>query len=192
MKRLFIGAHHDDMEIGAGALMIDSDPGSLLLVLFPREDKGSRDEQESAAEHLGIRWAWLNGDGFKDRDIVSMIEAILPQGAGQIVTVSPYDSHPEHRRVADIAKQVGRRNQIEVLYSEPNAPFGRYTPEAPRPNTFYPFTVDTRLRKLKALQEYEVLADELDAVGRRDYHYGAVIGRLYAETFWTDWRIIDA
>ena len=175
MKPLFITAHYDDLEICAGGTAARY--GGTSVVLSPKSDKGTEAEADAAAKILGIQR--IEPDHYSgSRKLVYQLD-LLAEYHDVIIATSPWDSHPEHRAAAGIAREVARKGT--PLWFMDHAIPGGYG-MGPRPNHFVNF--GERMEKYDALDCYEVLREsQIKAVMYRDRYYGITHGYPAAEGF---------
>ena len=181
MSMLFLTAHYDDLEVLAGGTA--SVNGGYSIVLYPKPEHGKEEERDLSYEILGIQYSFVGGR--TERQIVDSLDSWLRVAiyVEQIICNSPYDSHPEHRRVADIARQIARKNNVDLWFMDHAMP-GGYSGTAPRPNHFVKCHSND---KYDALNCYDILtAAGKRAVAARDMYYGRVLGSTYAEGFIID------
>ena len=184
MKPLYLTAHYDDMEVGAGGTATRF--GGTSIVLYPREDKGNRKEAERAADILGVQLTkWIGP--VTDRAAVAQIDSIVKsEGIDTIISTSPYDSHPEHQKVASLARQVARKNNVSLWWMDHAIPGGMGN--GPRPNMFVTF--DDPAPKAGAIDCYEVMNGWHRPILARDAYYGSMVGAGHAEGFIVEHGII--
>ena len=176
MKPLFITAHYDDLEICAGGTAARY--GGTSVVLSPKTEKGTEAEADAAARILGIQRIEM-GHYVGSRKRVYELD-LLAEYHDVIIASSPWDSHPEHRAAADIARQVARRGK--TLWFMDHAIPGGYASQALRPNHFV--ALGERMEKYDALDCYEVLTQrQVRTVMYRDRYYGHIHGEAAAEGF---------
>lgn len=181
MSMLFLTAHYDDLEVMAGGTAAVN--GGHSIVLYPKPEHGKEEESDLSYKILGIQKALV--DIGTERELVDSLDSWLRVAiyVKQIICNSPYDSHPEHRRVADIARQIARKNNVDLWFMDHAMP-GGYSGTAPRPNHFVKFHSND---KYDALNCYAVLsAADKRAVASRDMYYGRMLGSTYAEGFIID------
>ena len=122
MRVMFVGAHPDDIELGAGGTLIKhfrKRDEVLYVVLSKGEKGGDRDEREKelleVLEYLEIkRFKIFN---FPDTllytkfdELKNVLEELISDfKPDRIYTHSPNDSHQDHRTVAEAVKIAGRR-----------------------------------------------------------------------------------
>ena len=93
---------------------------------------------------------------------------------------SPYDSHPEHQHVAQLARQTARKNNLNLWYMDHAIP-GGHNAQAPRPNHFVTFD---DFHKYDAIECYNVMDQQtVKQVMYRDRYYGGMVGAEFAEGF---------
>lgn len=178
MNIIAITAHYDDMEIGAGGTM--SRFGGSTVVLYPRETAAQWYEANSAAAALMIEVPSRALVGYADREDVAELDTLI---FDTIITCNPWDSHPDHRKAANIAQQVARRRGCNLLYMDQTIP-GGYDATAPRPNLF----VAIQPSKYDALECYTSQTEKygpewVHSIRARDQYYGALHGVPLAEGF---------
>lgn len=132
MQVLAIGAHPDDVELGAGATMIRhvarGDDVTILVMtdgdLGSLEGMSRRAEQEAAARRLGATLRW---GGFEDgcvpsgaAAIATIDEAIEACGAEVLYTHTANDTHQDHRATAAASLAAGRRLPTILQYETPS------------------------------------------------------------------------
>lgn len=172
MRPLFITAHYDDLEVSAGGTAARY--GGTSVVLYPKPTKGTRKEAEAAAAILGID---LRSTLYHSVDTLTR----MAESHDIIISVSPWDSHPDHQAAASIARQVARKNKTRLWFMDHSIP-GGYG-QGPRPRHFVDTTADSKRKRL-ALECYNVLdAADLAAVDARDIYYGRIHGIIRAEGF---------
>ena len=185
MKALFLGAHPDDVEVGAGGTIqtLVADGWEVNIATYPA-DSGRKEEAETAAEILGTTYTALGVTEHR------MILTALDQGAWNlIVTPSATDSHPEHRALSEVGLALARKNNVSLWQMNHAIPGGVYN--APQLNYLAPFSVDQLDRKLEALEAHQSQYEKygiwwLSAVSARDLYLGEMIQRdppTYAEGF---------
>jgi LmbE family N-acetylglucosaminyl deacetylase len=176
MRPLYITAHYDDFEIGAGGTALKN--GGISVVLYAKETHGTKEQAKEAAIALGIE-AVVPTHHRTARKLVAWLDEV-GKDCNTIIATSPYDSHPEHRAAASVARQVARRNK--ALWFMDHAIPGGYG-NGPRPNHFVDFS-HYEHSKYDAIELYPVLSqDELKAVMYRDRYYGQIHKTKLAEGF---------
>ena len=177
MRPLFITAHYDDLEICAGGTAARF--GGTSVVLTPKEDKGTEEEAARAAAILRLEIILPRSGRQGVADLSLIIDSY-----DTIIASSPWDSHPDHRNAANVARQVARKNNVNLWFMDHAIP-GGYN-YGPRPNHF----VDTgkkpyiRTQKFDAIDCYTVItAEDRRAIYNRDAYYGITHGTSYAEGF---------
>jgi len=177
MKPLFLTAHYDDLEICAGGTAARY--GGTSVVFFPHEDHGTEEEAEQAAFALGID-SIAAQRYVGSRGLVAWLDGIAA-GSDTIISISPYDSHPEHQAVATIARQVARHAGMNLWFMDHAIPGGY--PHGPRPNHFVNITGNDDA-KYDAIECYNIITQtELRSIMYRDRYYGLTNGVQAAEGF---------
>ena len=172
MRPLFITAHYDDLEVSAGGTAARY--GGTSVVLSPKPTHGTRKEAEAAAAILGID---LRSTLYHSVDALTR----MAESHDIIISVSPWDSHPDHQAAASIARQVARKNKTRLWFMDHSIP-GGYG-QGPRPNHFINIMDHQRHIKRRALECYDVLRAEIEGIEARDRYYGVVHGWEAAEGF---------
>ena len=181
MKPLFLTAHYDDLEVCAGGTA--SRYGGTSLVIYPKYAYGKQTEAYQAAERLGI--TTIEAERYiGNRNLINFIDA-LAETKDTIITTSPYDSHPEHQKVAALAAQAARKNRKALWYMDHAIP-GGYT-DSPRPNKFVDITGHMP-HKRASIRCYESAVKAygtnwLETIAARDTYYGRIHGVVEAEGF---------
>ncbi|MEA3490188.1 MAG: PIG-L deacetylase family protein [Candidatus Omnitrophota bacterium] len=130
MNILAIGAHPDDIEYGCGGtlLKLKKEKGANIYFFVATHGDFSSgadirmNEQEKADEFLGIKKLYWGG--FKDtqlamgRQLIGRIEDVIRDCDPEVIFVNyPYDTHQDHRNLAD-ATIVASRYSKKVLFYE--------------------------------------------------------------------------
>jgi LmbE family N-acetylglucosaminyl deacetylase len=156
---LAIGAHPDDIEIGAGGTLLslaEGQPGlrARYVVLTGTEDR--RVEARNAAR------AFLPGADLAT-DLLDLPEGRLPAvwdrvkealehlardfSPDLIVAPSRGDAHQDHRVIGEIVPTVFR-DQLYLAYEIP-----KWDGELSRPSMYFPLSADTARRKVELLEK---------------------------------------
>jgi LmbE family N-acetylglucosaminyl deacetylase len=156
---LAIGAHPDDIEIGAGGMLLslaESQPGlrARYVVLTGTEDR--RVEARNAAS------AFLPGTDLAI-DLFDLPEGRLPAAWDRvkevleqvaqacspdlIVAPSPGDAHQDHRVIGEIVPTVFR-DQLYLAYEIP-----KWDGDLGRPAMYFPLSADKARRKVELLHK---------------------------------------
>lgn len=166
---LFVGAHHDDLELGLGgsvkrwalegkkvfgAMLTNSTwraPGGQVF----RDAARVIDECQRSAALLGFEpyhldLADANDIRFEDAHVVTVLELIASLNIDTLITIWEYDAHPAHQAVNAIAMAASRK--------VPNVLTARLSwngvPQAWKPNFFVDVT-ETLEYRIEALRRYE-------------------------------------
>ena len=157
---LCLGAHADDLEIGAGGTvlrLLDSTPGLIVrwVVFSARGDR--RAEAQAGAERLlaAAGSSQIQLENFRDgyfpfvgADIKDCFERIKREFDPDVVfTHYRSDRHQDHRAVSDLTWNTFRDHLI-LEYEIP-----KYDGDLGSPNLFVPIPTETRERKLNAVLE---------------------------------------
>jgi LmbE family N-acetylglucosaminyl deacetylase len=154
---LAIGAHPDDIEIGAGGLLLrlaDSKPRVRYVVLTGSEERHR--EASNAARAF-------NPQAQLDVELFDMPEGRLPAAWSDvkeilervarsfspdlIVAPAAGDAHQDHRTTGEIVPTVFR-DHLYFAYEVP-----KWDGDMPRPNTYVPLTDEVALRKAELLDK---------------------------------------
>ena len=168
MNILFVGAHHDDLELSIGgsiakwsrehniysAILTTSEwntPEGKTMCPSPQ----SLSECDSASKTLGYTPInlMLADDfklEFKDEHVVEVLKIIEDKSINMLITIWPYDAHPTHRVVSQIAMAASRRvPKILTTRGSWNS-----VPESFNPSYFVDISCTFEVKK-KALRCYE-------------------------------------
>jgi LmbE family N-acetylglucosaminyl deacetylase len=160
LRILCLGAHSDDIEIGAGGTMLTllrRHPAALVRwVVFSATGAREVEARDSAAAFLadaadssvethGFR------DGFFPAEFVGMKETFETLKGFQpdlILTHRRDDHHQDHRTVAELTWNTFR-DHLVLAYEIP-----KYDPDLGNPNVFVPLTEEAAERKVAALMRH--------------------------------------
>lgn len=157
LRLLCLGAHSDDIEIGAGATVLQllARPADVTWVVFSALDQRAV-EAESAARKLlrSAKSADVKLLAFRDGFFPSQWEEIkesfedLKRVADPDLIFTHYrdDRHQDHRVISDLTWNAFRRHFI-LEYEIP-----KYDGDLGRPNVFVPVTPAQLRRKIDILQ----------------------------------------
>ncbi len=165
LRVLALGAHCDDVEIGAGATilrLLAEHPGSALCIVIAASDDTRAAEARSSAAAL----AALAGASDVEIHLGALPENVLPAHAGAVrdlvvahgrsfapdLVFAPHlhDRHQDHRVVAEIAHQLFRDHP--VLEYE----IAKYDGDLHTPAMYVPVTRELADRKVDLLEEHFV------------------------------------
>ena len=159
MTVLAIGAHPDDIEIGAGGTLLtlaDSQPGLRVryVVLTGTEERHAEARQAAVAFNPGadltidlhqlpegrLPAVW---DRVKD-----ILEDVAHDCAADLILApSCQDAHQDHRTIGEVLPTVFR-NQLSLSYEIP-----KWDGDFARPSTYIPMTSDVAHRKVELLHK---------------------------------------
>ena len=154
---LCLGAHADDIEIGAGGTvlrLVRAHPGSTVhWVVFSAPGRRAAEARASAARFLraaGRRSVEVYDfrDGFfpdARTPIKEAFEALKPIAPDLILTHTERDRHQDHRLVAELTWNTFRDHMI-LEYEVP-----KYDGDLGSPNVFVPLAARDRRRKIAIL-----------------------------------------
>ncbi|BCU69986.1 PIG-L deacetylase family protein [Stygiolobus caldivivus] len=177
MRVMFIGAHPDDIELGAGGTLLKHvrKGDQVLYVILSKGEKGG-EPKEREKEVLEI----ISYLGIKDYKLFSFHDTLLNTKFNEIkdeletiikdfdpdrlYTHSLNDSHQDHRTVAEAVKIAGRRVPQVLSFWAPLL-YNNFSP-----NYFIDIS-DVFEEKLKVLEKYK-------SQGHRDYLKREVIAGI--------------
>ena len=157
---LAIGAHPDDIEIGAGGTLLtlaETHPGlrARYLVLT------GTDERHAEARHAAA--AFIPGAADLAIDLHQLPEGRLPvvwdrvkdilEGVAHtwapdlILAPSSHDAHQDHRTIGEVLPTVFR-DQLSLFYEIP-----KWDGDLGRPSMYFPLTTDVAHRKVELLHK---------------------------------------
>jgi len=156
---LAIGAHPDDIEIGAGGTLLslaESQPGlrAHYVVLTGTADRQLEAQSAAAAflpsADLNVRL--FNLPEGRLPGVWSQVKDSLEQVAQTcapdvIFAPATYDAHQDHRTISEIVPTVFR-DQLHLAYEIP-----KWDGDFGRPSMYFPLSVDIAQRKVELLQK---------------------------------------
>jgi LmbE family N-acetylglucosaminyl deacetylase len=157
LSLLVVGAHPDDIEIGAGGMLLSlarNRPRVRYVVLTGTAER--HEEARNAAR------TFLPGVD-PDVALFDLPEGRLPAAWGQvkealesvarlgspdvILAPSPHDAHQDHRTIAEIVPTVFR-DQLFLAYEIP-----KWDGDLGRPSVYFPLSADIARRKVELLHK---------------------------------------
>ncbi len=195
MNILAIGAHPDDIEFGCGGSLIKyADKGNdvFLLVMSKGEMGGEPTvrgaEQERAAAVIGAKELFWGGlvDTRIDisRDNIQRLESVIKKINPDVIFChNPYDTHQDHRHLAQLTISATRNIRNVLFYEGPTTE--RFDPQV------Y-IDISTVLdRKIKALMAHQSQIEKTNIqdvsileIARSCANFRGIQGRVrYAEAF---------
>ena len=128
---LALGAHPDDIELGAfGSLIKWSQNSSITMLVATNGEAGASDgtdrvdEARKSAESINAKIVFLAlRDGFLAHDLtmVNTIEGMIKETAADLILVNhPNDLHQDHRNLALASLSAARRAKRVLLYETPS------------------------------------------------------------------------
>jgi LmbE family N-acetylglucosaminyl deacetylase len=159
MSLLALGAHPDDIELGAGGTLLslaESQPGLRLRYVVLTGTVDRQAEAQNAAS------AFLPG-GEVSVGLYSLPDGRLPAAWSQvkdileetaescspdiIIAPSPHDGHQDHRTIGEIVPTVFR-DHLYLAYEIP-----KWDGDLGRPSMYFPLSADTVRRKIELLHK---------------------------------------
>ena len=160
---LCIGAHADDLEIGAGGTvltLLERHPGSRVTwAVFAgsgnrvSEAKASAEELLTTAgsfdvHTLGLRDGFLPYQGAAAKEAIERLREGLPNEPDVILTHALHDRHQDHRTLAELTWNTWR-DHLVLAYEVP-----KYEGDLVPPNAYVPLEAGNVERKLDHLRRH--------------------------------------
>jgi len=157
LKVLALGAHSDDIEIGAGAtilkLIAEGAVGSICWVVLSGKERRAEEAHASAEAMLeGVEDKQLLQPGFRDgffpydgAQIKEFFESLKTFEPDLILTHQRNDLHQDHRMTCQLALNTFR-NHLILEYEIP-----KYDGDMGAPNLFVPVQEEHKNRKVEIL-----------------------------------------
>ena len=157
LRILCLGAHPDDIEIGAGGtllrLLAERPDSSVTWVVFSGEPVREREARTSASAFLAGAAAEVIVQGFRESyfpnvasDIKDFFETLKRRDAPDVVfTHRREDLHQDHRTIAELTWNTFRDHLI-LEYE-----IAKYEGDLGQPNLFVPLTDALARRKIELL-----------------------------------------
>jgi len=192
MKVLAVGAHPDDIELGAGGTIarhVKEGDEVHFLILTYGEKSGIKSERErearKSARILGVKS--IRFGGIPDTKVTDSIETIMiienvinEIKPDRVYTQCPKDRHQDHRNTALATFSAARRVAEILSYESPDS-YPNFIPQ------YYVQISDTISQKILALKEYRSQQNkryfEVNAIKGLAQFRGYQIGVAYAEAF---------
>ncbi len=205
MRIVAVGAHIDDIEIGAGGLIADAIAKKHKVKMIVMSKSGYADFKGRI--HRTDRQAWNEGKGaasvlgVTDLEILDFTIKNIPYNASTVETLDriirefdpelvitqwPYDTHQDHRNTALSTISATRYHNNIVMY-EPIWPSGR-SYQGFRGQLYYSVSAASAKKKNRALKmhisQHKKYGDAwLNTVNARGVFRGGEVGVSYAECF---------
>jgi LmbE family N-acetylglucosaminyl deacetylase len=163
LRVLALGAHCDDVEIGAGATilrLLAERPGAALCIVIAASDDVRAAEARASASALVA----LAGAAPVELHVGALTENVLPAHTGAVrdlvlehgrpfapdIVFAPHlqDRHQDHRVVAEVAHQLFRDHPI-FEYE-----IAKYDGDLHTPNVYAPVEPDTAAAKVDLLHQH--------------------------------------
>jgi LmbE family N-acetylglucosaminyl deacetylase len=154
---LVIGAHPDDIEIGAGGLLLGLAQGRPNVRYVVLTGTPERHEEARHAAHSFMPEAELAIDLFDLPDgrlpavwgeVKEILEGIARSCSPDVViTPSATDAHQDHRTIAEIVPTIFR-DQLHLSYEIP-----KWDGDLTRPSMYVPLSAETAQRKVELLHK---------------------------------------
>ncbi len=189
MKRILVlGAHYDDVEIGAGGTLLKhTNAGDEVYVAITSSDELRtgppslrHGEQISSLSMLGIKHTQLLLFPTEDdvSDIVCTLDALNPD---IIYTMFELDTHQAHRKCSYIGQSVGRKLSTQVVFYNSGTSYNFL------PNIFSMISFDFKQKLLECFRsQIKLGAINIDMIQRRESYWASLITERpnsYAEGF---------
>ena len=192
MKVLAIGAHPDDIELGAGGTIarhVKEGDEVHFLVITSGEQSGTRLERESEAKESArvLKIKSIKFGGVPDTRVTDGIETIMvienvinEIKPDRIYTQCTKDRHQDHRNAARATFSAARRVAEIFSYETPES-YPSFAPEC------YVQITDTISQKILAMKKFRSQQNkrffEADAIKGLAQFRGYQVGVPYAEAF---------
>jgi LmbE family N-acetylglucosaminyl deacetylase len=192
MKILAIGAHPDDIELGAGGTIakhVISGDEVHFLVLTYGEKSGDKTQRQSEATKSArvLKVKSLNFGEIEDTrisdgiDTITRIENFINEiHPDRVYTQCAKDRHQDHRNTAYATFSAARRVPEVFSYESPDS-YPNFVPQ------YYIQVSDTISTKLRALKHFDSQQKkrffEVDAIKGLALFRGYQVGIQYAEAF---------
>jgi LmbE family N-acetylglucosaminyl deacetylase len=154
---LAIGAHPDDIEIGAGGLLLSLAQSGLRARYVVLTGTAERHQEARAAAHAFMPGADLTIDLHQLPEgrlpaAWASVKEILEETARSclpdvVIAPSPDDAHQDHRTIGEIMPTVFR-DQLYLAYEIP-----KWDGDLSRPSMYVPLSDDTARRKVELLHK---------------------------------------
>lgn len=194
---MFIGAHPDDIEIGAGGTMarISEWGGKIIpLVLTSPSELRVRECLDSFGIYSGVIkgvipiLGWKDGHTLCNALFISQLEKVLQKYKPDIIVTHYYnDTHQDHRVAYEITVSAARHYHTILMY-DPIYPSGRSSTPF-HANFNVSLSREHIEKKLEALRCHKSQLDKygeiewLNALEARAVYRGYESGNSYAESF---------
>jgi len=195
MKILAIGAHPDDIEFGCGGTLFKytAKGHQAFLMIMTKGDEGGEPEvriaeQEASQSILGIdRIYWSDYQDTKlvvDKEMINKIEAVIADvDPDFILTHFPYDTHQDHRHLAQATISATRYIKNVMFFEGP-------TTQNFTPNVYVDISeaLDTKIDALTAhhsqMEKTNIEDMSIVELARSTANFRGIQGRVkYAEAF---------
>jgi len=195
MKILAIGAHPDDIEFGCGGTLYKytTKGHQAHLMIMTKGDQGGdpevrKKEQKDSQAILGIdRIYWSDYHDTKlviDKEMINKIEAVIADvNPDFILTHFPYDTHQDHRHLAQATISATRYIQNVMFFEGP-------TTQNFTPNVYVDISValETKIAALTAhqsqIEKTNIEDMSIIELARSTANFRGIQGRVkYAEAF---------
>lgn len=161
LRLLALGAHADDVEIGAGGTLLrlaGSAPLEARVVVLSADERRASEARESAAAFLNGARVAVETHNLPDGRFPSewnQVKEILESCAGTwtpdlVLSPSRSDSHQDHRTVADLVTTVFR-DHLVLEYEIP-----KWDGDLGQPTVYVPLADEVMGRKIDLLWEHFV------------------------------------
>jgi LmbE family N-acetylglucosaminyl deacetylase len=157
---LALGAHADDVEIGAGGTLLELDrqPLEAVVIVFSADERRAAEARTSAAAFLADSAVTVETHDVSDGrfpDQWNRVKEILEDCAANwtpdvVLAPSPSDRHQDHRTLAGLVP-TAFRDHLVLEYEIP-----KWDGDMARPTIYVPLNSDVIGRKVELLWEHFV------------------------------------
>jgi LmbE family N-acetylglucosaminyl deacetylase len=157
LSLLAVGAHPDDIEIGAGGTLLSLAGSRLRVRYVVLTGTAGRQEEARNAARAFLPGADLDVELFDLPEgrlpaewgrVKEILEAVAASGPPDVILApSSLDAHQDHRTIGEIVPTVFR-DQVFLAYEIP-----KWDGDLGRPSVYFPLSADVARRKVELLNE---------------------------------------
>lgn len=157
LSLLAVGAHPDDIEIGAGGMLLSLAGGRPRVRYVVLTGTAERQREADNAARAFLPGADLDVELFDLPEgrlpaawgqVKEILQAVARSGSPDVILApSPRDAHQDHRTIAEIVPTVFR-DQLFLAYEIP-----KWDGDLDRPSVYFPLSAGVARRKVDLLHE---------------------------------------